>query len=126
MERYRFGDLALTILAEHQHAAVTELVAQPGVVAPPHRHPAADEVFIGVEGALEVDIDGTTYRLGPGDVVAAPAGAAHGFCTLGETVARAYVVFAPGAFLGFFREALGRDRAEPLDAVMARWDVTPA
>ena len=48
MEQLCFGDIRLGILSEHPRVALTELVVQPGLVAPAHRHAAADEVFYGL------------------------------------------------------------------------------
>ncbi len=43
---------------------------------PPHSH--GDQWGIVVEGEMELTIDGTTRRLGPGDSYFIPAGATHG------------------------------------------------
>lgn len=124
MEHFTFGGISLAIVHELAHVALTELTVAPGIVAPAHRHPMADELFIGIDGILEVEVDTTWYRLGPGDCVTAPAGSLHGFRVTGEATARAHVMFAPASFVGFFRGALGPDEPEALEQVMARWGVT--
>ena len=43
-----------------------------------HFHPTSDELFIVVDGQLAIDlVDGTTFRLGPWDMVTIPAGTVH-------------------------------------------------
>ena len=42
-----------------------------------HRHPSSDELFVVVEGMLEIDLDGGTIRLGPGQAYLVPANARH-------------------------------------------------
>jgi mannose-6-phosphate isomerase-like protein (cupin superfamily) len=42
-----------------------------------HRHPDSDELFVVVEGCLEIDLDGGVVVLGPGQAYRVPAGARH-------------------------------------------------
>jgi mannose-6-phosphate isomerase-like protein (cupin superfamily) len=43
-----------------------------------HRHPHSDELFLVLEGELEIDLsDGRTLRLRPGEAVTIPAGVVH-------------------------------------------------
>jgi mannose-6-phosphate isomerase-like protein (cupin superfamily) len=51
---------------------------EPDLATPPvHVHPSAEESYEVVEGALEVFLDGTWRRLGPGERATVPAGAPH-------------------------------------------------
>lgn len=52
-----------------------------------HHHPAADELFLVVEGLLAIDLaDGTTFELGPWQSVTIPAGTVHRTRAIGRTV----------------------------------------
>jgi mannose-6-phosphate isomerase-like protein (cupin superfamily) len=52
-----------------------------------HRHPHADELFLVVEGRLEVDLaGGRTLSLGPWECVVVPAGTVHRTRAVGRTV----------------------------------------
>ena len=42
-----------------------------------HRHDDTDEMFLVIEGALEIDFDDRTETLGPGEMVVVPAGTQH-------------------------------------------------
>ena len=52
-----------------------------------HHHPRADELFLVVEGRLEIDLaDGRTLALGPWECVTVPAGTVHRTRAVGRTV----------------------------------------
>ena len=54
---------------------------------PWHRHPHSDELFLVVEGSLEIDLaDGRTLRLERWQSVVVPAGAVHRTRGIGRTV----------------------------------------
>ena len=54
---------------------------------PWHRHPDADELFLIVEGRLEIDLaGGPTLSLGPWQCVVVPAGTVHRTRAKGRTV----------------------------------------
>jgi len=54
---------------------------------PWHQHPHSDELFLVVEGTLEIDLaDGRTLRLGPWQSVVVPAGHVHRTRGIGRTV----------------------------------------
>jgi mannose-6-phosphate isomerase-like protein (cupin superfamily) len=54
---------------------------------PWHRHPRSDELFLVVEGALEIDLDdGRTLRLGPWQSAVVPAGTVHRTRGIGRSV----------------------------------------
>jgi mannose-6-phosphate isomerase-like protein (cupin superfamily) len=52
-----------------------------------HHHPASDELFLVVEGWLEIDLaDGRTLALAPWQAVVVPAGTVHRTRAVGRTV----------------------------------------
>lgn len=54
---------------------------------PWHRHPRSDELFLVVEGCLEIELaDGRTLRLGPWQSAVVPAGTVHRTRGIGRTV----------------------------------------
>ena len=54
---------------------------------PWHRHPHSDELFLVVEGQLEIELaDGRILRLGPWQSAVVPAGAVHRTRGIGRTV----------------------------------------
>jgi quercetin dioxygenase-like cupin family protein len=63
-----------------------------GDAIPLHRH-RIDEVLLYEEGQAEVRVDADTYRVGAGDIVIVPAGAAHGTRNVGADVVRLRAVF---------------------------------
>lgn len=53
---------------------------------PWHHHPDSDELFVVVDGQLEIDLaDGSTLRLRPWDMVTIPAGTVHRTRAVGRT-----------------------------------------
>ena len=44
---------------------------------PFHRHPETDDLFLVLEGEVMLDVEGTTHRLGPGELFIVPAGVEH-------------------------------------------------
>jgi mannose-6-phosphate isomerase-like protein (cupin superfamily) len=54
---------------------------------PWHCHPSSDELFVIVEGSLEIDLaDGRTLRLEPWQSIVIPAGTVHRTRGIGRTV----------------------------------------
>ena len=54
---------------------------------PWHKHPRSDELFLVVEGQLEIEVDGgPVLRLGPWQSVVVPAGVIHRTRGVGRTV----------------------------------------
>jgi quercetin dioxygenase-like cupin family protein len=49
-----------------------------------HRHPY-EETFIMLEGTATFSVDGETFEAHAGEIVIAPAGAAHGFTNTGDS-----------------------------------------
>lgn len=88
--------------------------ADPGFAGPPlHRHPDFTELYVVLEGRLELRRGDELLELGPEDVAVVPTGAAHAFRVCGDVPARWINVWAPGGFEGYFEEAA---TALPADA----------
>ncbi len=97
-------------------------VADPGVTGPPpHRHPGFSELYVVLEGRLDLRRGPELLELGPGDVAVVPAGVVHAFRSCGATPARWVNVYAPGGFEGYFAEAAAALPADspPDPAVLA-------
>jgi mannose-6-phosphate isomerase-like protein (cupin superfamily) len=63
---------------------------QPGYATPLHWHPYVECLFI-LEGRMEAWLEGQEHQpaqLGPGDMIALPAGTPHVFRNAGDTVLR--------------------------------------
>jgi quercetin dioxygenase-like cupin family protein len=98
---YRFQDLpargqSRPVLRGRTHTGfpieIHETELPPGVMPhPPHRHPH-EEVFFIREGTVEVTIDGTGSRLGPGSVAYIASNARHGIRNVGATEAQYFVL----------------------------------
>jgi quercetin dioxygenase-like cupin family protein len=58
---------------------------------PPHRHPQEEMIFV-KEGTLDVHIDGTVQRAGPGSVLLYLSNDAHAVTNVGDTRATYWVV----------------------------------
>jgi quercetin dioxygenase-like cupin family protein len=56
---------------------------EPNGFAGPHDHPLEETYYI-LDGEVEGTFDGTTYRLGPGDLAWAGVGCVHGFRNVGD------------------------------------------
>lgn len=76
------------------------------LAAPAHKNDAYEEVLYGVKGILTWTVDGTPIKVGPGQALCIPRGAAHRFDNLGDDDAKQLVVITP-AIMGpaYFREA---------------------
>jgi len=97
-------------------------VANPGLTGPPlHRHPGFTELYIMLEGRLELRRANELLELGPGDVAVVPPGVVHAFRSCGTEPARWVNVYAPGGFEGYFAEAAAALPADspPDPAVLA-------
>ena len=67
---------------------------EPGGFAGAHDHPL-EETYLILEGQVEAVFDGSTYRLGPGDVAWAGVGCVHEFRNVGDGVVRWLETQAP-------------------------------
>jgi quercetin dioxygenase-like cupin family protein len=82
-----------------------------------HEHPAQDESFEVLEGAVRVWVDGEERLLGPGDMIDIPRGTAHATANAGTAPARMLVQVRPaGRTEQFFRALDALQRAGRVDA----------
>jgi quercetin dioxygenase-like cupin family protein len=88
-ERFTFTHLDEDLLA------FDFALAPGGKVPVPHVHPIQTERFEVTEGAIRFRIGLKTFVAGPGEVVEAPPGVAHGFANAGEAEARMRVEVRP-------------------------------
>lgn len=82
---------------------------------PRHVHDDADEVFVLVEGRVEIWIEGETRFLEAGEATRIPRGSEHTFRVTDDGPARKYVILAPGGFEGFFADMAAGQFAIPAD-----------
>jgi quercetin dioxygenase-like cupin family protein len=75
-----------------------------GVLA--HREPNHESWYV-LEGTLEVDVEGTRYRLGPGDFLSVPPGVVHALHNPGPGWMRVLTTVSPGASHARFFSAVG-------------------
>jgi mannose-6-phosphate isomerase-like protein (cupin superfamily) len=70
----------------------------------PHFHTRSDEMFVVLEGALVVEVDGERVRVGPGEFCCFPAGLLHQIASI-EPPLRTLMIRAPSV----------EDKVYPLD-----------
>ncbi|QIY55312.1 cupin domain-containing protein [Streptomyces sp. RPA4-5] len=71
---------------------------------PPHTHHHADEFVYVLDGAMEVDVDGTTHRLTPGMCALLPHGIPHALRNASQPPARCLQISAPGGWEEFVED----------------------
>lgn len=139
-ETIRLGPLAVRFLVTGTNSsgglAAFEL-SVPGrqrLAAPAHSHDKYEETIYGVDGVLTWTVNGTTFDVGPGQVLCIPRGAVHRFDNNTAADVKALCLITPAA-IGpeFFREsaALINGAAGPPDRIkmveiMRRHGITPA
>jgi mannose-6-phosphate isomerase-like protein (cupin superfamily) len=60
-----------------------------------HLHREQEELYLVLDGAAEITVDGTVYKLGERDALAVPAGAEHQLANVGWGPLTFFVVAAP-------------------------------
>jgi mannose-6-phosphate isomerase-like protein (cupin superfamily) len=104
------------------HCGVVRGHADPGVTGPPpHLHDSFAEIYIVLEGRLELRRGDELLDLGPGDVAVVPPGVVHAFRSCGPQTAQWINIYTPGGFEGYFAEAAAAlpPDAPPDPAVLA-------
>jgi mannose-6-phosphate isomerase-like protein (cupin superfamily) len=91
-----------TLIFEHRE--------RPGGFIPPHREPNSESFYV-LEGSLEVDVEGQTYELRPGDFLDLPSGVQHSLRNAGSDWNRVLTSVTPGAAHVRFFSAVG----EPIE-----------
>lgn len=98
---------------------VVEVTSAPGGGPPLHTHPET-EVFLCLEGELEIEVEGKVSALKPGHSATAPSGVAHTYRNTSGASVRFVVSIVPGGFERFFRELAAATASRPPDmAVVA-------
>ena len=100
------GDTYTILIAGEATAgryATIEMHIPPGGGPDPHRH-ACEEMFLVVEGEVEVFFRDGHVRAPAGAAVNVPAGAPHMFKNRGDAAVRVLNVVAPAGLDGFFAE----------------------
>lgn len=94
--RYDWGDgCEGWRMLDRPDLAVIEERMPPGASERRHRHRRARQFFRVLSGELEIEIDGGTHRLGPGDGIEVPPGLPHTVRSCGGTDALFLVISAP-------------------------------
>ena len=72
---------------------------------PLHIHRGEEEAFYVLDGAVKVRLGDQVVDAATGSLVLVPRGLPHTFWSPGEAPARMLVIFSPGGYEDFFREA---------------------
>jgi quercetin dioxygenase-like cupin family protein len=109
-ERFTFTHTAASTDGE---LLAFDFALRPGGKVPvPHVHPIQTERFEVVEGEVRFRLGLRTFVAGPGEVVEAPPGVAHGFANVGAGEARMRVEVRPAlAMEEMFAEVIAMARA---------------
>jgi quercetin dioxygenase-like cupin family protein len=123
------GDTYTVLVGGDQTAGaytLIDMLVPPGGGPGPHRHDF-EELFVVLEGAIEVTFRGQVHPVAAGQVVNVPANAPHFFRNAGTETAHLLCMCTPAAQDGFFLEVgtplPRRDSAAPRleGEVLARW-----
>lgn len=114
---------------------VIEFRGEPGGIGPPsHVHRNADEAFIVLEGALDMEVAGRAFRAEAGAAIHVPKGTPHRF-EYAQPGTRFLAMLAPAtrfdAYAQAVAELVAANPGKPPDpalraALMARHDMYPA
>jgi quercetin dioxygenase-like cupin family protein len=112
-ERFTFTHTAAS--TDGELLAFDFALAPGGKVPVPHVHPIQTERFEVVSGSVRFRLGAKTFVAGPGEVVEAPPGVAHGFGNAGEGEAKMRVEVRPAlAMEQMFEEVVGLAEAGKL------------
>lgn len=113
--RWHLTGALFTVIADSEvtggRFALIESLSRKGGEPPRHVHCREDESFHVLEGAISFYIGEEVYEATPGTFVSAPRGVPHSF-TFETDVIRMLVLFTPGGFEEFFRDARLSEPAE--------------
>jgi len=95
--RAEFGETKMgkVALASGAHLYAGLNCFLPGQEHAAHVHADQDKMYVVIEGRGEASVGGEARAVGAGDLVFAPAGAAHGLRNTGEENLVVLVVFSP-------------------------------
>jgi quercetin dioxygenase-like cupin family protein len=78
--------------------SIVESTETPGAGAGRHRHPTFQETFIVLEGSFDFEASDERRSMGPGEMIAIPRGAPHGFKCTSEEPGRLLTISIPARF----------------------------
>jgi mannose-6-phosphate isomerase-like protein (cupin superfamily) len=86
-----------TIRELHHTAAqsLAEATLEPGQATRRHHHRASEEIYVVTKGSGELEVDGETRRVRPGDAIRIPPGAWHALENDGTSELRILCCCAP-------------------------------
>jgi quercetin dioxygenase-like cupin family protein len=93
-ERFERANRVVTINDDLADISIHEIEVDPTFDVPPHTHDHVDAMLV-LDGEIELRGDMRGRRVGPGTIVAAPAGTQHGFRNPGPGRARLLILHAP-------------------------------
>lgn len=93
-ERFERANRAVTIKIDLPDISIHEIEFDRTFEVPPHTHDHIDAMLV-LDGEIEMLGELSGRRVGPGTIVAAPAGTPHGFRSRGPRHARLLVLHAP-------------------------------
>lgn len=94
--------------------SIFDIVSEPGMGPPLHRHGVDDEFFVIVEGRFKFVRDGAEFIAEPGAFVACPKNSVHTFVCLGPKPGRMIVTTTPAGLEAPFRDAHAAAQRGPL------------
>ena len=108
------GEQTIRLLLSGEESAgrfmVSLITLLPGFGPPRHHQPHEDEMFLVVDGEIEVTIGEETQIVGKGDFAYAPPNTTHAFRAVGDRPAMLFSVNSPGGHergFEFFSQAVG-------------------
>ena len=102
-ERFQRANRVVTIKVDLPEISIHEIEFDPSFEVPPHTHTHVDAMLV-LDGEIELLGEMCGRRVGPGTVVALPAGTQHGFRNPGPRRARLLILHAPdGGFTAMVR-----------------------
>ena len=82
-------------VAAAANQSLAEAVLAPGQATERHYHARTEEIYFLLEGAGEMEVDGDTRTVGPGDAVLIPPGTRHQITAAGDGPLRFLCCCAP-------------------------------
>ena len=93
-ERFERANRVVTIKVDLPDISMHEIEFDPTFEVPPHTHDHVDAMLV-LDGEIELLGEMRGQRVGPGTIVAFPAGTRHGFRNPGPERARLLIFHAP-------------------------------
>lgn len=91
------GEPIRSVVTESEHAVVIAWHVEPGQAIAPHTHPNGQDTWTVLtgQGQYQIDEQGRTVSIGPGDIVVAKQGEVHGVLCTSSTPLQFISVVAP-------------------------------